>query len=404
MRYWGAETLRTTGNQLLIKETNAKLLFTIVSAQKRISRTKLAEIAGLSPSTVSVLTDELIRGGFLIETGTGKSSPTGRRPIYLEVDPNGLQIPCFAFRPDGLLLVLYDLTFHVIEQQFEPYPDTLERHPKAYTAPSEEAILRLFDTLLDRCEQLDRSRVRAMTLSFYGAFLQEAGCYTSGVLGWQFSAAFIEGLCRHLHAPLMVANAALLMAYAENTRDNGYENLLYLHIDRGVGSGIVLNGRPYSGKSGISGEIGQLLIKGEPLEGRASVGAILEAVRQCMLQGGTPYLAELGITPEEVTLSHIRDALTAGDNGITAVMQEIVEYIGIALHNTLCILGTTEIVVGGVEALGPVFLEMLSHTLVHDCGSRIARHSPLRYASFSENGDCLGAAKWYISDRFTVII
>jgi len=147
-------------SQQLTKEGNAKTLFDIIAEKGSISRAQLAKITGLSPSTVSVLTEELIRQKMILEAKKGGSSPTGRKPIMLEVDPQGMQIPCFTFKATGLLYVLYDLKYQVIEQKFQPYGSNLNKssasQEECVITPSDEEVFNLFDSLLSkRAEKLD---------------------------------------------------------------------------------------------------------------------------------------------------------------------------------------------------------------------------------------------------------
>lgn len=394
MRYFGIEATDTLAisNQLLTKENNAKRLFTIVAKAGSLSRAQLAKESGLSPSTVSVLTDELIRRGILLEAGAGKSAPTGRKPILLEVDPNGLQIPCFAFRPNGLLYILYDLKYQIIEQRFQPYGPELSRQDNTYISPSDEAILQLFHTVLALSKALDWGKVRVMAISFYGAFLRDASIYSSSVLGWYLSSTFIDRLRTTFHdVPVLIGNVAALSAYAEKAANNDQrDNLLYIHLDEGVGAGIILGNRPFVGDCGISGEIGYMLIDGQRLETIASTSAIITALQE---QAGIPDLLAA------------KAALVAGDPIVTTLLQSVADKVATSINNTLCMLGSMDVFVGGaVAALGPAFLHLLQGAMQKLGFRRVLPHSPLRLSGLPAHGDCLGAAKAYVDNLFTVIL
>src|SRR5690606_7337637 len=55
-------------------------------------------------------------------------------------------------------------------------------------------------------------------------------------------------------------NDSRAMAYAEFNTDivKGEKNVLFLNIDRGIGTGIMINGQLYYGKSGFAGEFGHI--------------------------------------------------------------------------------------------------------------------------------------------------
>ena len=52
-----------------LKDQNATLLFDLVRRRSPISRAELTKASGLSAATVTVLVDELLQGGWLVELG-----------------------------------------------------------------------------------------------------------------------------------------------------------------------------------------------------------------------------------------------------------------------------------------------------------------------------------------------
>ena len=395
VRYFGINTTEpaAVSNQLLTKENNAKLLFNIVSQQGSISRAALAKVSGLSPSTVSVLTEELIDKRILLEAGIGESAPTGRKPIMLQVDPDGLQIPCFAFCPNGLQFILYNLKFECIESLLIPYSSELERKNNNFITPSNEAILKLFSQLRNRSAMLDMKKVRLIAVSFYGAFLRDTSMYASSILGWYLSSSFVDSL-RELfdNTPLLVGNNANLLAYAEKSiHCTDRDNLLYIHLDRGVGSGLILDNRPVTGECGIAGEIGHMLIGGKRLEDIASSDSVLLLLRK-----------ESGIT----SLKAAGEALQLGDTYTTELLRSVAADVATAINNVLCMLGSMDVFIGGevATALGPVFLDLLRGAIQQFGYRRVLPHSPIRMSCLPEHGDTLGAARAYVDNVFTVIL
>jgi len=75
------------GNHTLLKQINKLLVLKTILDNKTISRAKISKLVDLNKATVSNLTDELIKEGFVIEKGYGHSKG-GRRPVLLEVNKN----------------------------------------------------------------------------------------------------------------------------------------------------------------------------------------------------------------------------------------------------------------------------------------------------------------------------
>ncbi|HLP87724.1 MAG TPA: ROK family protein [Nostocaceae cyanobacterium] len=64
------------------------------------------------------------------------------------------------------------------------------------------------------------------------------------------------------HAPVSVDNDANVAAIGEHRfgAGQGYDNLFYITISTGVGGGWILNGKTWSGASGMAGEIGHTVV------------------------------------------------------------------------------------------------------------------------------------------------
>ena len=62
--------------------------------------------------------------------------------------------------------------------------------------------------------------------------------------------------------PVLIENEANLGAYGEKKfgSGQGIENLIYISMGIGVGSGIIINGELYKGNNGFSGELGHMTI------------------------------------------------------------------------------------------------------------------------------------------------
>ncbi|NLG38006.1 MAG: hypothetical protein GX549_08300, partial [Clostridiales bacterium] len=94
----------------MIKEFNTTAVFDLINKSMPISRARIARITGLSPTTVSTLTQNMIDFGIVCETGLGESVTSGRRPVLLEVNPSGAYIAAMEVGPESLTGALFDAT------------------------------------------------------------------------------------------------------------------------------------------------------------------------------------------------------------------------------------------------------------------------------------------------------
>ena len=111
-----------------LKDQNATLLFDLVRRRSPISRAELTKASGLSAATVTVLVDELLQGGWLVELGAVGSTARGRRPINLAVNAARGAVATLEILSDGSILSVYDICLHKLTQ-------TRSRLPASTSAP-----------------------------------------------------------------------------------------------------------------------------------------------------------------------------------------------------------------------------------------------------------------------------
>src|SRR5262249_9490848 len=80
-------------------------------------------------------------------------------------------------------------------------------------------------------------------------------------------------VAEQVHVPCVSENDANAAAYAEFVRGAGagVQQMAYLTLGTGLGSGLILNGRLFSGSSGYGGEFGHTVLRAKPFgkdEGR----------------------------------------------------------------------------------------------------------------------------------------
>ena len=76
-----------TQSQQKMKEHNSMLLLNMIRREAPISRAELACRTRLSPTTVSMLVEELLEKKWVVETGAGSSGSRGRKPVsYTHLD------------------------------------------------------------------------------------------------------------------------------------------------------------------------------------------------------------------------------------------------------------------------------------------------------------------------------
>ena len=143
----------------------------------------------------------------------------------------------------------------------------------------------------------------------------------------------------------------------------GCNNVVFMTFGTGLGAGLILDGRLYSGTNDNAGELGHIRLekfgpvgfgKAGAFEGFCSGGGIaqlgytkaLEAVQM----GKYPAYFKKGMTAEDVTAKTIADAADAGDEIAIDVYRTCGEYLGKGLSIVIDLLNPEVVVIGSIFA------------------------------------------------------
>ena len=176
--------------------------------------------------------------------------------------------------------------------------------------------------------------------------------------GWD-EVPICEIIADRFHLPVKLCNDADACALAEWKfgAGRGAENMAFLTFGTGLGAGLILNGKLYSGSCGMAGECGHIRLAPDGPEGYGKRGSF-EGF--CSGGGiarlGRSYAAEhLPLswcgTPEDlpsITAKTIAEAANAGDPAARAVFEESGRRLGAGLSILIDLLNLEKIVIGSI--------------------------------------------------------
>jgi glucokinase len=153
---------------------------------------------------------------------------------------------------------------------------------------------------------------------------------------------------------------------------NGFNNFVCVFVGTGIGSGIVQNGRMYTGLTGTAGEVGHMIIQAGGricgcgcrgcLEAYASRTAITKAIMAEIHHGRSSILAEDAEHQLKEGESIIRSGILAhaieqGDALVTEIVTEAADYLGYGLGSIMNFYNPEAIILGGgvIEAIDLLF-------------------------------------------------
>lgn len=342
----------------------ADAVLRLIWKERGISRAEIARNAHLSRSTVSEIVNEILPMGLIVEGGEGPSRG-GRRPIVLEFRDDACVILGVEMGATHVAVALTDLRGRVLDWQTREHP-VRDDPPGARTL-----IAELCGRCLDSAEALGRPLVGIGVAVPSPVDPSQSDRLSPLVLpAWEGHLGLDE-LAREHGVPLMVDNDANLGALAEQWWGvgRGVDDIAYIKVATGIGSGHVIGGEIYRGATGVAGEIGHTAIDphGKPC---------ICGLRGCLvtLIGGQALLARAAelsskypdspLAGNDNEISHLEDAAMGGDPLALEVAQEAAANLGIAVAGLLNLMNPSLVVVGGdLARLGHLLLEPLRETI-----------------------------------------
>ena len=180
-----------------------------------------------------------------------------------------------------------------------------------------------------------------------------------------------ETVSTALGCPCKVRNDADACALAEWQfgAGRGTKNMVFLTFGTGMGAGLILDGRLYSGTCGTAGEVGHIRLdadgpvaygKAGSFEGFCS-GAGIAAMGKKML---AIYNGETSIPYNDVTAKTIAEAAEKGDRLAGAIYRRCGEKLGLGLSMLIDILNPERIVIGSIfQRSGHLLIDSMNEVI-----------------------------------------
>ena len=201
--------------------------------------------------------------------------------------------------------------------------------------------------------------------------------------GWD-EIRIVEYLKDKYHGRVAIQNDANACAVAEWKYGAGVgtQNMVFLTFGSGLGAGLILDGRLYSGTSDMAGEVGHVRLsefgpvgygKAGSFEGFCSGGGIAQLARTKVLQA-----LQMGIRPsfcpdvqllDTLSAKSVAEAAHAGDELAKSIYRECGFYLGRGLSLLIDIINPEVIVLGSIyersgDLLEPSAMEVIAQEAI----------------------------------------
>ena len=224
-------------------------------------------------------------------------------------------------------------------------------------------------------------------------------------LGW-FDVPFVSELQSHIAKPVIVDNDATVAGFAEYIAgvSAGTHSSVFVSLGTGVGGGIIINGRPYSGAHGVGSEIGHMNIAmgGELctcgnrgcFERYASATSIIRDAKRAVAENPNSAIMEkCGGDVEKINAKIVIDAAKEGDAVAKEVFDGYVNGLAHGLVNLINVIDPEVIVLGGgVSMAGEFLLDAVREAMKPLIFFKSMPYADVKLATLGADAGIIGAA------------
>jgi predicted NBD/HSP70 family sugar kinase len=380
-----------------IRDINKRIVLNYVRDRAPISRAEIARETELHRSTVSVIIDELLASGMIVEIGSGVSTG-GRRPTLFDLKKD---VPCaigIDLGPRTTTIAVADLAGSILEKEsFSTSPD----------------IEFMTSQIIERAGRFtDRHRGNDL----------EIGISVPGLvdqrLGKVFHVPYFDwhdwDICEKVRTrtgiPVIIENDANATALAElwfgHERIRKTDTFVMVLVGEGIGPGIIFDGQVYRGEMGAGGEFGHMILgtdapvdcscgSRECWEAYASEPAIVERYKRSLKSDA--------MKQNDINIRDIIELAQNRERHAVDAISETVHYLGNGISNLIVGLSPQVVVVSGrITAVWDIVAGEMSRVAERSVLAGLPR-TELMPSSLGDSPTLIGAIGLVLSRKFGAV-
>ena len=359
-------------NQTYARVYNNKLVLTKLR-EKEMSGTLIGQELNLSNASVSSIIKELLEKNIIKVSKIEAKANVGRKQVYYTLNEDYGLISVISLSDKKSRIVISNIKEEVL---FDEQKDI----DKYNLVTIYEIILELKNIIEEKFKNIP---LKSIIISVPGRVNEKNGQLQ---LSKKFDKSLFEGedtilslFKKYFNCDVKVLNDIVLELYGERAQGQlqNENNALLIHIDEGVGSSMVLNGKLYRGEDGYAGEIGLFRINDLYLDEVIS----LRVLREKFNLSSTRELIEKYHNDLE-----IQNYCNDSSYKLGKLLKDIQEFMNLAKI----------IITGRVIEFGEKYLNILNDEM-----SNAYKSAEIKYSSLGKNAIVIGAIYKAVNDLFS---
>lgn len=388
---------KKTGSDL--RNANMSLLLKEIRENGPMSRADLARSTGLTRSTVSSLTQDLLVWEFLQEIGYSDEISAGKKGTLLDIRQDKIYVLSVKLS-DGFVYMA-KVNLKGVSVRCSQYALDKEN--------AESVILKLKELIT---VYLDDMRNEAQIC--YGIGITVPSPVRNGAMAFSLSFQYLENVNLEkafediFDGPVHVSNNADAAALAETwfAGMGEKDRLAFVLIEQGIGCGIVLNKEVYFGPQLFSNEFGHMIVKEDGpvcfcgnrgcLASLASDWSVSRQIKQEMNGEIPEKLFEGDLESDGKLFSY----MLKNPGKFSRYTNQAARYMGIAIANMIDLLMPDVVVVDGNLALMPEFVEGVKEACKEHVHPFFRDIVNIRRSHLKEDAVLIGASAFLLRELY----
>ncbi|MDK2800357.1 MAG: hypothetical protein PWP27_2728 [Clostridiales bacterium] len=376
-----------------IRKSNRRKILSLLYQKRELTKQEISKETGISIPTVTNNINELIAEGIIEEAGVADSTG-GRKPVIVRFIPDSRYSFGINIDLDHVRIILTNL-------------DSQIKYDTCFSITGFDNIEEIFQRIYKIVNQvieennIPKKNISGIGFSLPGTVNEEKMLLelapNLGVRNIDFKI-----FTKLFSLPIYIENEANAAAFAELTLGIGQKlnNLIYISVTQGIGTGIVIKDYLYKGKNKRAGEFGHTTIVagGQKCScGKNGCWELYASDRALLKNYNKETQSNITSLKEFFTLLR--------DKNYTAqkVWESYLDYLAIGIQNIILSLDPHYIIIGGeISQLEDLLLEPLKERVFIENSFYKEGDTKILTSRLKENSSILGASLLPFQELFFV--
>lgn len=356
---------------------------------------KMARLFHASIPSATAIVNELIREGWMVETGTGPAR-AGRPPVLYGLNPQKYLTLIIDINRHETQLVIFDLKNQlIVKRQIDIKLDD--------TSTFLTNLLTKTDNFLED-HGIRRDRLWGIGISMPGLINAQYGINQTYLSLTKPGEPLAHRIQEHFQRPICLINDTRATTIGEHRFGLAKEksHVLTINSDWGIGLGILLNGEVFNGASGYAGELGHIQVRPDGmlchcgkigcLDTVVSAMALIRQAQEGIKAGRVSILPQMVQgNIEALDTHHVIEAAHAGDEFSIDLLSNVGTELGKGLATAVHLFNPEIIIVSGVLAdAGPFISNPIEQAINKYCLSDFKSSLTIRISQLGTKARLLG--------------